>query len=110
FCSRRHRHLHSFPTRRSSDLCLEWQHMSGYYMDAANTEKYEGFNVFNLRLGYERKRLDTWINVLNITDKLYATNASKSRFGKSYSPGDPRTVSIGLAIKLLKNDKTSHEN
>ena len=81
---------------------LEWQRMSSYYMDAANTEKYEGFNTFNLRLGYERNRLDTWINVLNITDELYATNASKSRFGKSYSPGDPRTFSVGVAWHFAK--------
>ena len=81
---------------------LEWQRMSSYYMDAANTEKYEGFNTFNLRLGYERNRLDTWINVLNLTDELYATNASKSRFGKSYSPGDPRTFSAGVALRLAR--------
>ncbi len=81
---------------------LEWQHMSSYYMDPSNTEKYEGFNTFNLRLGYERKRLNTWINVLNFTDELYATNASKSRFGKSYSPGDPRTFSIGVAFRFAK--------
>ena len=76
--------------------------MSSYYMDATNTEKYEGFNVFNLRLGYERKRLDTWVNVLNLTDELYATNASKSRFGKSYSPGDPLTFSVGVAFRFIK--------
>ena len=81
---------------------LEWQRMSSYYMDAANTERYEGFNTFNLRLGYAKNSLDTWINVLNITDKLYATNASKSRFGKSYSPGDPRTFSVGVALRLAK--------
>ena len=82
---------------------LEWQRMSSYYMDPANTERYEGFNVFNVRLGYEKDRLDTWINLLNTTDELYATNASKSRFGKSYSPGDPRSISIGLAFRLIKN-------
>jgi len=81
---------------------LEWQRMSSYYMDPANTEKYEGFNVFNVRFGYERKRWDTWVNVLNVADELYATNASKSRFGKSYSPGDPRTVSLGLAFRFTK--------
>lgn len=82
---------------------LEWQKVSSYYMDPANTEKYEGFNVFNVRLGYERSRLDTWVNLFNISDELYATNASKSRFGKSYSPGDPRSISIGLAFRLIKN-------
>lgn len=84
---------------------LEWQRISSYYMDAANTEKYEGFNTFNLRLGYQRNRLDTWINVLNITDELYATNASKSRFGKSYSPGDPRTLSVGFAFRFTKQNR-----
>ena len=87
---------------------LEWQHLSSYYMDAANTEKYEGFNALNLRLGFERKRLDTWINVLNITDELYATNASKSRFGKSYSPGDPRTFNVGVAFRFI--DKSINQS
>lgn len=88
-------------------LGVEWQRMSSYYMDPANTEKYEGFNVFNVRLGYDRNRWDTWINVLNVGDQLYATNASKSRFGKSYSPGDPRTLSIGLAFRFTKQNRST---
>lgn len=83
-------------------LGVEWQRLSSYYMDPANTEKYEGFHVFNVRLGYAQQRWDIWANVLNVGDALYATNASKSRFGKSYSPGDPRNVSLGLAFRVIK--------
>lgn len=92
------------PFLKSSRIGFEWQHVGSYYMDAANTEKYEGFDIFNLRVGYAIKGFDVWCNIMNITDKLYATNAGKSRYGKSYSPGDPRTFSIGLGYKFSKEE------
>ena len=79
---------------------LEYQMLSEYYLDANNTEKYEGFSVFNARLGYKIKGFDFWFNTLNITDKYYAVNASKSAWGKSYRLGNPRTFNIGLAYKF----------
>jgi len=75
---------------------LEWQHMSEYYMDPANTEKYPGFDVFNLRLGYEVSGIEFWVHTLNMTDKNYATIVNKSAWGKSYRVGQPRTFTIGI--------------
>lgn len=79
---------------------VEWQHLGKYFMDPDNTTQYDGFDVFNLRLGYAFKGIEVWANILNMTDKLYATNASKSRFGKTYNPGEPRSYNIGIAYKL----------
>ena len=84
---------------------MEWQHLSSYFMDAGNTEKYKGFDVLNLRMAYEFGNFEIWGNMMNLTDALYATNASKSRFGKTYSPGDPRTVNIGVAFSLSKSKR-----
>jgi outer membrane receptor protein involved in Fe transport len=83
----------------------EWQHVGPYYMDADNTIKYEGFDVFNLRVGYKWKGLEAWCNVMNIADVNFATNASKSAWGQNYSPGNPRTFSVGLAYTFQEKIK-----
>ncbi len=77
-------------------ISIEWQKIGKYYMDAANTAEYEGFSVFNVRLGYKIKGFDLWVNTLNVGDKIYATRGDKSKWGTSYNPGDPRTLNVGL--------------
>lgn len=76
---------------------VEWQKLSNYYMDPQNTVKYEGYDVFHLRAGYRYKAIEAWINLMNIADKYYAYTSSKSSFGYSYTPAEPRNVSIGLS-------------
>ncbi len=83
---------------------LEWQHMGPYFMDSQNTLSYDGFDVFNLRLGYSIKGFEIWTNIMNIADNVYAVRASKSAWGQSYNPGDPRTFTIGLSYQF-KDDK-----
>jgi iron complex outermembrane receptor protein len=83
---------------------LEWQHLGAYYMNPANNELYEGFDVWNLRLGYTWKGFETWLNVMNLGDELYATNASSSAWGKTYSPGDPRTFNVGIGYNFSKKE------
>lgn len=84
---------------------MEWQHMDGYFMDAANTREYDGFDIVHLRTGYERKGFEVWLNIMNLTDELYATNASRSAWGQNYTPGDPRTFTVGMAYKFQKKEK-----
>lgn len=81
---------------------VEWQYVGSYFMDNANTEKYGGYNLLNLRLGYEHKKWECWLNTLNITDVYYATQASKAAFGYSYNVGDPREFNIGLAYRFSR--------
>ncbi|MEM1271748.1 MAG: TonB-dependent receptor [Bacteroidota bacterium] len=85
---------------RGARVGIEWQHLSDYFMDPANTQTYPGYDVFHLRAGYSLGRVDVWANVINLTDELYATVASRSRFGQSYSLGRPRTVSAGVQVNL----------
>lgn len=87
---------------RNARVGIEWQHLGPYFMDAGNTEKYSGFDIINLRIGYEFKNFDTWCNIMNLTDVLYANNAAKSKYGKDYNPGDPRTFSVGIGYTLGK--------
>ena len=79
---------------------LEWFHVDPYYMDEANTQKYEGYDVFNLRMGKQFKQFKVWLNVLNLTDKLYATAASKSAWGTSYRPGEKRSFNLGVSYSF----------
>jgi len=83
----------------------EVQHLDKFYMDAANTKEYEGYDIFNIRLGYEWKSIELWANIMNVTDELYATNASSSQWGDSYTTGNPRHVTIGIGYNFVKKKK-----
>jgi len=55
---------------------LEWVHNDPYYMDAANTARYGGHSLFNLRLIIEpTASLAFAIRVNNLTDEAYADRA-----------------------------------
>ncbi|QHT67697.1 TonB-dependent receptor [Rhodocytophaga rosea] len=81
-------------------LSAEWQRIGKFYMDAANTEQYNGYHLFNTRVGYTWKGAELWINAINLTNELYATTVDKTAFGKSYRQGIPRTFNIGIAYNF----------
>ena len=81
---------------------IEWQHIDKYFMDQLNTKSYEGYNLFNLRLGYERKSWEIWTNIMNVSNELYATVARSTAWGQTYSLGNPRSINIGLSYKFKK--------
>lgn len=78
-------------------LGIEWQKIGSYYMDPLNTVKYEGYNVFHVRMGYKWKNMELWVNMMNATDKYYAYTSSKSNSGYSYTPAEPRNFNIGFS-------------
>lgn len=78
-------------------LGLEWQMIGSYYMDPLNTTKYEGYNVFHARAGYKWKAMELWVNMINAADNYYAYTSSKSNFGYSYNPAEPRNFNIGIS-------------
>ena len=71
-------------------------------MDQLNTKTYKGYDVFNLRLGYERKSFEVWTNIMNISNELYATVARATAWGQTYSLGNPRSFNVGLSYKFNK--------
>lgn len=79
---------------------IEWQKISSYYTNAANTKSYEGYNLFNLRVAYEWKAIEIWANVLNLDNKLYSTNTVYAYGKTTYTLGDPRNINVGLAFKF----------
>ncbi|MDF2193281.1 TonB-dependent receptor [Paraflavitalea sp. CAU 1676] len=78
-------------------LGVEWQHLGSYWLDPVNTVKYPGFDVVHLRAGYQWKALELWVNTVNLGNSYYAYTASKSSFGYSYNPAEPRNVTVGLS-------------
>lgn len=79
---------------------FEWQHIDKYYMDNANSAEYPGYDIFNFRMGYKLGDFELWSNLMNISDELYATVARRSRWGDSYSMGEPRAINVGLAYNF----------
>lgn len=80
-------------------IALECQYVSSFYQDQINTVKYEGYTIFNTRLGYTWKNLEIYTNILNATDKLYAYNVTRANTANSqptYTVAAPRTFMFGL--------------
>ncbi|MGI9291731.1 MAG: TonB-dependent receptor [Gammaproteobacteria bacterium] len=74
---------------------LEWVHQDEYFLDAANTEQYEGHDLLNVRLTFNPN--ETWgfgLRVMNLTDEKYADRADLfSPIGQfRYFPGREREV------------------
>lgn len=84
------------PNLRTS---IEWQLVGSYYQDQINTVKYDGYNLFNARIGYQWKGIEVYGNVLNLTDKLYAYNVSRANTTNAqptYTAAAPRTLVFGI--------------
>ena len=80
---------------------LEWEHLGSYWMDDANTHKYPGHDLFNLRLSHPlAPSLELYAKVLNLTDERYATRATYTAYrGEEYAPGMPRSWYLGLSYR-----------
>lgn len=78
-------------------ISIETQSLGSYFTDPQNTSRYNGFTVFNARMGYALKHFETWVNWINFTNKNYAVTVEKSAYGTSYRPGQLSTVNVGVA-------------
>lgn len=86
-------------------FAIEWQGMGNYYMDAKNTQKYDGFHSFNARMGYTIKGFEIWANCINLTNATCAATVEKSSFGTSYRPCQLRTFNLGIGYTFSKKEK-----
>ncbi|MDR9500221.1 MAG: TonB-dependent receptor [Desulfurivibrionaceae bacterium] len=63
-----------------------------YYVDAANSETYEGYTFLTkLMVGYEKGPWAVTLDVQNLFDDTYAMEVTKYSDEKRYRPGAPRT-------------------
>ena len=88
-------------------IALEWQVISSYYQNQINTVKYDdktflgvkGVSLLNFHTGYEWKGMEGFINIMNLTDELYANAAYRGNNPtdrSTYTPGAPRTIVFGI--------------
>lgn len=77
----------------------EWQKVGSYYMDPKNTTKYKGYDVLNLRAGYQFNGFEIWLNVLNATNNYYSYISTKST-SYSYTLAEPRNFNLGISYDL----------
>lgn len=90
-------------------VALEIVKQSDYWMNDANTVRYDGHTLLNLRGSYRfAKGWEAWLQGRNLTDQLYADSASSSYTGNpavaaynpltqdQYTAGAPRSLMIGL--------------
>ncbi len=84
----------------SFELEGEWVHVGEYFANAANTARYDGHDLLNLRASYAfGDRFELFGAVRNLTDERYAERADFAFGSYRYFPGEPRGVSVGLRIE-----------
>ncbi len=73
-----------------------------YYMDNANTEKYEGYDfVTDVMVGYEHQAHNIQLNVRNLTDEYYAMQASKDANGNvTYKAAAPQSFMVTYSYEF----------
>ena len=78
---------------------IEWQHVSSWFQNQTNTVSYGGYDFTNVRIGYQWKGIEVFSNVLNATNALFATNATRGNNvtdRTTYNPAAPRTFVFGV--------------
>jgi iron complex outermembrane receptor protein len=83
----------------------EWQHINSYFTNPANTKTYAGYNIFNVRTGFDVKSgplqgAGIWVNVMNVTNKLYATTVTSNQYGDTYNAAPPRLYTLGISYSF----------
>jgi iron complex outermembrane receptor protein len=86
----------------------EWQHINSYFTNPANTKTYAGYDIFNVRTGFDVKSgllkgAGIWCNVLNVTNKLYATTVTSNQYGDTYNAAPPRVYTLGISYSFAKH-------
>lgn len=79
-------------------IALEWSHVGAFWMDPANTHRYDGHDLLHVRAQQPLlDRLSVFARVHNVTNERYAeTAAYTDARGQEYAPGMPRTLYLGL--------------
>jgi len=91
-------------------IALEVVQQGAYWMNNANTVRYDGHTLFNLRGNYKLRRgWEAWLQGRNLSNRLYADSASSSYSGSGtynpnvqdqYAAGAPRSLMVGLNYTL----------
>jgi len=94
------RKLHALRLRRETGALaaeLEWLHVGDYWANAANTARYEGHDLLNLRLTWRpRSAWSVTARVINLSDAEFADRADFAFGSYRYFPGRDRSFFVEL--------------
>jgi len=77
---------------------LEWQYVGPYWANAANTARYPGHDLLNLRVTFQASdALTATIRITNLADRAYADRADYAFGDYRYFPGRGRAAFFELS-------------
>ena len=80
---------------------LELSAVGPYYLNAANTAKYEGHTVLNWRAQWQPRADVEWsFRLMNVLNAKYADRADFAFGSYRYFPAMPRQVYLGVRLAL----------
>jgi iron complex outermembrane receptor protein len=90
----------SWQPQKNARAQVEWVKLGSYWLDAANTQKYGGHDLFNLRVNWPLgKDISVNSHLNNVANRRYADSAQLSSGVPVLSPGLPRTLYVGMEAK-----------
>lgn len=85
----------------STRLEVEWIHMGDYFTDGANSTKYGGHDLINLRASWNLSDSVTlYARIENLADTAYAERADFAFGDYRYFPGETRSLFVGIRKEL----------
>lgn len=83
-------------------VSLEWTRLGSYWMDPANTVKYEGHHLINLRGHVDLPAgFSVSARLMNVANVRFADRATYNGFrGEELAPGLPRALYVGMEYRL----------
>jgi outer membrane receptor protein involved in Fe transport len=82
-------------------LSYEIEYVGKYWLDDDNTRSYDGYTLTHLKGQYDvSKNLGIHAKINNLTNKIYAENASVSYGKEKYTPGAPRQFYAGIDYRF----------
>jgi outer membrane receptor protein involved in Fe transport len=82
------------------NLRLDWRYNGGYFTNAANTARQEGFSVVDLRAGYAFGRgLEGYVLLRNALDARFPERADFAFGAPRFFPGEPIAFRFGLSVR-----------
>ena len=81
-------------------VVFEWSHLGRYAEDPANTEYYDGYQLFNLNANYNvTDRFELFGRVINAGNRRFGELVTYDAFQKTqYTPGAPRSAFAGIKV------------
>ena len=81
-----------------SRFAVEWTRVGSYWMDAENTHRYPGHDLWTVRTTLPvTDHIGLFARVTNLTDRRFAESAAYTvARGAEYAPGMPRSLYLGI--------------